>query len=279
MEGCLHTVVTGLGFVEGVRWHEGRVWFSDFGQRRVYSADQHGELREEAWVAGQPSGLGFAPDGSLLVVSAHDALILRVAHGQQTVFADVGAVYRGGLNDMLTTPNGRCYVSVFPPAVANKPSPYIPPDGGAVPLLLVDLSGSVRVVADGLRIPNGIAISADGSTLLVAETLANRISAFDVLADGSLGPRRTYVDLGHRNPDGIALDHRGRLWIGCPYTSEFIRVDGVGVIDAVIEVPNRWAVTCAVGDSDEELWCAVVDTSNEQYRQGRAHGAIHRWQG
>jgi sugar lactone lactonase YvrE len=270
-------IADGLGFVEGIRWHDGRVWFSDFGNRRVYSVSPVGELREEAWVPGQPSGLGFAPDGALLVVSVHEGHVLWHHAGSHKVIADIGAIYRGGLNDMLTTPQGRSYVSAFAPPLIGEVTPDVPLDGGSIPLFCVESDGSVRVVAENLKIPNGMALSADGVTLFVAETMAGRILAFPVAVDGSLGSAQTFVELGTRSPDGIALDRQGRLWVACPFTSEFIRFTASGEIDRIVTVPGLWAVACAVGKCDEELWCAVVETSIEDYKQGRSTGSIRLW--
>jgi sugar lactone lactonase YvrE len=156
----------------------------------------------------------------------------------------------------------------------------VPADGGRVPLFLVDPEGKVRIVAEDLKIPNGIVYDAETHTLLVAETMGFRIIAFDLLDDGSLGPGRTYGDIGPRSPDGIALDSQGRLWVASPFSSEFIRLGRDGVIDTVVQVPGgAWAVACAVGESDDELWCAVVDTTIEDYQQGRSKGSVKLWRG
>lgn len=275
-------VAQGYGFVEGIRWHEDRVWFSDFRQRRVYSLDPkdtlHGDIREEAWVPGQPSGLGFSPDRALMVVSIHEGHVLRYNADSHMVIADIGAIYRGGLNDMLTTPAGRSYVSAFPPPLIGEITPDVPADGGSVPLFMVDLDGSVHIVAEGLKIPNGMALSADGETLFVAETMACRILAFPVDVRGFLGEPRVHAELGMRSPDGISIDRQGRLWVASPFSGEFVRLSANGSIEKVVEVPGYWAVTCAVGKTDEELWCAIVETTVEDYKKGHAKGAIALWQ-
>lgn len=278
MTGTLETIVEDLGFIEGLRWHGGRLWYSDFGVRRVRSVDRTGVIRDEAWVPGQPSGLGFAPDGALMVISTHEGHLLRYKDGHHLIVADIGAIYRGGLNDMLTMPDGRCYISAFPEPPIGEVTPPVPADGGRVPLFLVEPDGKARIVAENLKIPNGMVYDAETRTLLVAESLGNRIVAFDMKDDGSLGPERTYVDLGERWPDGISLDSRGRLWVSSLFTSEFIRIGRDGAIDEVVQVPGGgWAVTCAVGDSDDELWCAVVETTVEDFQQGRAKGSIRLW--
>lgn len=266
-----------LGFVEGIRWDGERVWFSDFGNRRVYSLTPGGILQDQAWVPGQPSGLGFAPDGALLVVSVHEGHVLRCEGSSKLVVADIGAIYRGGLNDMLTTPEGRSYVSAFAPPLIGEVTPDVPPDGGSIPLFMIDTDGEVRIVAEGLKIPNGMALAADGKTLFVAETMACRVLAFPVDDSGLLGDPRVHIDLGMRSPDGIAIDRMQRLWVASPFTSEFVRFTPAGEIDKIVEVPGLWAVTCTVGATDQDLWCAVVETTIEDYKQGRAKGSIRLW--
>jgi sugar lactone lactonase YvrE len=277
MPEILTTVAAGFGFVEGVRWNAGRVWFSDFGHRRVRSMDPDGRLREEAWVPGQPSGLGFTPEGDLLVVSSHDGHVVRHERNRHYIVADIGAIYRGPLNDMLTAPQGWSYISALPQPAIGTVTPDVPPDGGNVPLFLLGADGDVRIVARGLKIPNGLALSADGKLLFVAETLANRILAFPVARDGVLGPPVVHAELGARSPDGIALDRQGRLWIASPFSSEFVRVDADGRLDRAVATPGLWAVSCAVGEDDETLWCGVVETSIEGYKRGHAKGAILLW--
>jgi sugar lactone lactonase YvrE len=211
-----------------------------------------------------------------MVVSVHEGRILRYEGDKCRLVADVGAIYRGGLNDMLTTPGGQSYVSAFPAPPAGEIIADVPADGGQVPLFMVTQAGDVRVVAEKLKIPNGIAQSPDGRELFVAETMARRILAFAILADGSLGRQRTFADLGQRMPDGLSMDSRGRLWVGSPFTSEFVRLNTAGAIDEVVETPGRWAVSCAVGDNDD-LYCGTVRTTIEDYKQGKSSGAIERW--
>lgn len=278
MAGTITEIVSGCGFVEAPRWRNGRLYFSDFGARRVYSTDREGNLRQEAWVPGQPSGLGFAPDGALLIVAAHEGHVLRHGPEGHLILADVGSQYRGPLNDMLTLPNGNSYVSALPSPVIGSVAPPVPADGGDVPLFLVRPDGSFQAVAEHLKIPNGIAVSGDGSTLFVAEVFTNSILAFDIQPDGTLSNKRVHADLGEYSPDGIAIDSKDRIWIGCPFAGKFIRVDASGKIDDSIEVPGVWNVACAMGDNDDELWLAVSETSIEDYLDGRSRGSIRLWQ-
>jgi sugar lactone lactonase YvrE len=273
MTNELTTVASGLGFVEGPRWREGRLWFSDFSSRTVSSVDETGDLRRHAYVAGQPSGLGFMPNGDLLVVSTHEGHILRIDETGTTLVADVGAQYRGGLNDMLVDRDGRAYVSAFQAHVAGQRTGQVHGEP-SVPLFLVLPDGQVSVAAEDLAIPNGMALSADGGTLVVAETLGRRLTAFDVGTDGSLSRRRVFADTGERKPDGICMDPSGAVWFGSPFTSEFVLVREGGDVLQTIATPGRWAVSCALGDDGASLWCATVAVTLEEYRMGGGHGAI-----
>ena len=265
-------VVDGLGFLEAPRWHNGELWFSDFFSRRVSSVDEAGRLTDRIYVAGQPSGLGFREDGSVLVVSTHEGHILRWDGGAKSVVADIGASYRGGLNDMLVDRVGRAYVSTFPvPAVgqvaAESEAPW------TAPLIFVDEDGNVEVAADNLQIPNGIAMTPDGKTLIVAETFGNQLLAFDVAVDGRLGNKRTFADLGDRKPDGICLDANGNVWVGSYSTSEFVLVQEGGRVLKVIATPGRWAVACAIGGSDGRTLYGVT-AYVEDFLNDRAKGAV-----
>jgi len=272
----LTTVASGLGFVEAPRWHEGRLWFSDFSSRTVNSVDESGEVRRHAYVAGQPSGLGFTPDGELLVVSTHEGHVLRIDDEGTTLVADIGAIYRGGLNDMIVDDRGRAYVSAFPAHVPGQRTGQVHGEP-SVPLFLVSPDVGAQVAAEGLAVPNGMALGHDGAMLVVAETLGRRLTAFDVANDGTLTGRRVFADLGERRPDGICMDPSGAIWVGCPFTSEYVLVQEGGTILATIATPDRWAVSCALGSADGgTLWCATVAVTLDEYRQGGGRGAIER---
>ena len=275
----LTVVADGLGFVEAPRWRDGKLWFSDFYARRVHTVDPSGKLEQVAYVAGQPSGLGFAPDGALMIVSSHDGHILRRHDGVTSILADIGQIYRGGLNDMVVDGAGRCFVSAFPvPTVGAGTVPAVPtPDTVSIPLFRVDQDGTVAVVAEDLKIPNGMVVTPDGKQLIVAETFGNRLTAFDIAADGSLSGRRVWADLGKRLPDGICLDAEGAVWVGSFSTSEYVRVREGGEVLQVIETPGRWAVSCVLGGADgHDLYCATVELEIADYLDGRGHGRIER---
>lgn len=275
----LTVVLDDLGFVEAPRWRDGKLWFSDFYRRTVNTVDPDGNAERVAYVAGQPSGLGFAPDGAVMVVASHEGHILRLQDGVHSILADIGSIYRGGLNDMVTDANGRCYISAFPvPKVGAGTVPERPtPDTVSIPLFRVDQDGAVVIAAEDLKIPNGMAITPDGRTLIVAETFGNCLTAFDIADDGSLSGRRVFADLGHRLPDGICLDAEGAVWVGSFSTSEYVRVREGGEVLQIIETPGRWAVACALGGDDgRDLYCATVELTIEDYMEGRGTGRIER---
>lgn len=183
------TVLDGFSYLEGPRWHEGRIWFSDFYTHRVVSAREDGsDQRVEAIVEQQPSGLGWLPDGRLLVVSMRDRKLLRREDdGTLAVHADLGSYATGHLNDMVVDGQGRTYVGNFGFDLMGG-APIEP-----TTLHRVDPDGTVTEVATDLWFPNGSVITADG-VLLVNETFGNRVSAFDLTADGELTNRRVWAE-------------------------------------------------------------------------------------
>ena len=270
----LTPIATGFGFVEAPRWHDGRLYFSDFYARTVNSVDAMGTIERHAYLPGQPSGLGFTPDGALLAVSTHEGHLLRIDDQGTTLVADIGAQYRGGLNDMLVATSGVAYVSAFPAYVVGESIGMVH-GRPSVPLFVVFPGGEVEVAASDLGVPNGLAISDDGATLIVAETVGRRLTAFDVDADGRLCGQRVFAELGERRPDGICLDESGAVWFGSPFTSEFVLVEEGGQVRRTIETPGRWAVACTLGgEARQDLWCTTVEVTLDEYRQGRGRGAI-----
>lgn len=251
--------VEGIEFPEGLRWHEGELWFSDFHLRKVFSVDPSGKMTERAFVGSQPSGLGFTPAGEPLVVGMYDQSLLKIVDGRPRLVATVGSVVTGPCNDMFVDAKGRAYLTGF-----GYHSLYIGLDDTITTCLaFVDTDGSVRAEAPGLYMPNGIIGTPDGKTLIVAETTKRRISAFDVAEDGSLSNQRLFADLGDRRmPDGLAIDAEGAIWIATFDTGEVIRVREGGEILQEIRTGGAWATACALGGPDgHTLYCAVAETS------------------
>ena len=229
----LQTLVEGLAFPECPRWHDGELWLSEKRAGRVVAVSETGDVRTVVDVPGGPGGLGWTSDGELLVLDMSARHLLRLEREQLTLLADLSAVTVGRCNDMTVDRHGRAYVGHFGYDLL----------GGAPPapatLVLVQPDGAVSTVADDLHFPNGCALTPDETTLLVAESAANRITEFDVRADGSLAARRVFADLGAAIPDGIALDAAGALWVSDPVgccraarrarrRGDVARVDGAG---------------------------------------------------
>lgn len=262
-------LVDGLVFPEGPRWHKGRLWFSDMHALKVFAMSPDGALETIASVPERPSGLGFLPDGRLLIVSMLDRRLLRLDAGTVRVVADLQDFVGGDINDMVVDASGRAYIGNF----------GFDYNGGATPastvLVAVETDGSVRVVADDLMFPNGSVITPDGKTLIVAETFGRKLTAFEIAGDGSLLNRRTWADLGQATPDGICLDAEGAIWAGSPTTEEFIRVREGGEITDTIPTPGKWAVACMLGSDDRRtLYLLTADVKDAAAAQGKSKGFI-----
>lgn len=264
--------VDGLGYCEGLCWHDGKLWWSDFLSRRVSTLESGGSPKERAYIPGQPSGIGFLPDGKPLIVSMMDHLLLElVGDGHPIVHANASAQSVGPSNDLVVDAKGRAYLGSFGFEASYQDATALKPSA----LLLVSPDGNVTAAADGLMFPNGMAISQDGGVLIVAETFANRLTAFDIGADGSLAGRRVFADLGARAPDGICMDVSGAVWAACPFAGEFVRVAEGGEILEVVEVPGRWAVTATLGGPDRDtLFCATARTTLADFHGGRSSAAV-----
>lgn len=239
------TLVDGLRFGEGPRWHEGRLWFSDMHARTVFELSPEGTLEAICEVPQDPSGLGWLPDGRLLVVSMRDRRLLRrEANGSLVEHADLSALAPFHCNDMVVDATGRAFVGNF----------GFDLHGGATPvptvLLRVDPDGTVQVAAEDLFFPNGTVILPDGRTLIVAETFGRRLTAFDLDPDGTLSNRRVWAELPEdRVPDGICLDAEGGIWVASPLGNACLRLTEGGTVTDVIEL-DQGAFACMLGGED-----------------------------
>ncbi|GAA1857595.1 SMP-30/gluconolactonase/LRE family protein [Pseudonocardia ailaonensis] len=248
-ERRLAPLLDGLRFAEGPRWREDRLWFSDIFANRVMTVDEAGraEVVVELPDGGRPSGLGFLPDGRLLLVNLAEPTVLRLEpSGELVVHADLGDLAVGGLNDMLVDDLGRAYVGSMGTHKNSEPRPL---DGDGV-IILVEPDGAARVVADRLDAPNGPALIADGTTYVVAEFPSNRLTAYDRSADGSLGARRVWADLEPASADGIWADSEGAIWTASPWTRECRRITEGGKVTDVIDVGDKMPLACALGGAD-----------------------------
>lgn len=241
----IKTILKGRAFLEGPRWREGSLWLSDMHGHEVLRLTEDGACETVMSVEGRPSGLGWLPNGDMLVVSMTDRKLLRrSAAGEVSVHADLSALIPKRINDMVVDKDGRAYIGNFGFDFENGEDPV------STVLVRVDPDGSAHVVADDLAFPNGMVISPDGGTLIVGESWGLKLSAFDVSADGALSNRRTWAQFtDRRTPDGICLDEAGGVWIASPVSKEFLRVEEGGKITDVIPA-GRQAIACMLGGAD-----------------------------
>jgi sugar lactone lactonase YvrE len=237
------TVLTGLVFPEQPRWHEDRLWFSDWGTREVIVVDVGGNSEVVLRGPSFPLCVDWLPDGRLLLVSVRDGCLLcREADGSLATYADLsGLSDRPPGNEMVVDARANVYVN----GGGSRPDEEFAPGMIAV----VSRDGSARQVADDLAFPNGMHITPDGSTLIVAESYAKRLTAFDIDADGGLSNRRVWADLGDGVPDGICIDAENAAWYADVPNKRCVRVGEGGEVRETIEL-DRGCFACALGGAD-----------------------------
>jgi sugar lactone lactonase YvrE len=268
----LTTLLEGGAFFEGPRWRAGRWWVSDFYRHRVITVGVDGREEHVMDVEGQPSGMGWLPDGSLLVISMKDHRVLRrSADGEVSVHADVSEFCGGPLNDMVVASDGRAYAGNFGFDLMGGGDP-VPAN-----LILIEPDGSSRVVAEDMLFPNGSVITPDGRTLIVGETAGARYTAFTISDDGSLSDRRVWAQVAPTppittleetlgqlqfGPDGCCLDAEGHIWSADEVGLRCVRLAPGGEIVAEIPMPEGLDVfACMLGGDDGRtlLMCAAPD--------------------
>jgi sugar lactone lactonase YvrE len=266
----------GLNFGEGPRWRDGRLWYSDLFDQAVHAFAPGGADERVLEVTARPSGLGWMPDGSLLIVSMLDRRVLRLGlDGSVGEHADLAPWASAPCNDMVVDAAGRAYVGNFGFDLwalwAGEPV-----EARSAELLRVDPDGQVSVAAEDLRFPNGTVITADGRTLIVAESGGRRLTAFDISADGGLSNRRVWADLAPHEigPDGICLDASGAVWVANAAGPTAVRVaEGGEVLDTV-----RFSQTCYAcmlgGPDGRELFAVTAPTAVPAEASASAGGRI-----
>ena len=227
----IQPLANGFCFGEGARWFEGLVWFSDMLGEAVHTVTLHGEMSALPLPGHAPSGLGFRPDGTLLIASTRRRQILAYDGETVSVLADLADLVPADLGDVVVDAVGRAYIG----SQAR--------DGGVI--VRLDLDDRVSVVAEDLDFPNGMVITPDG-TFVVAESTARRLSAFSVDDDGALHNRRVFADSLDGPPDGLAVDADGGVWTAMTLAHAFERVTPEGVTDR-IDMAGRTAIACALG--------------------------------
>lgn len=284
-ERSLHALLSGGSFFECPRWHDGRWWVSDFYRHTVQAVTPDGMAETVLEVPGQPSGLGWMPDGALVVVSMKDRRLLRRDDsGAVEQVADLRAWCGGHANDMVVDAAGRAYVGNFGFDLMGRGTPR------TAGLVRVDPDGTVTAATDGLMFPNGMVITADGSTLVVAETLGDRFSAFTVEDDGTLTDWRVWAQLAatpdHGSldevldalevaPDGCAMDVEGHIWAADTVGRRAIRLaPGGDIVDEVSPPDNLNVFACMLGgdQGDTLLLCTAPDFL--EHRRARARESV-----
>ena len=248
-------LIDGLCFGEGPRFRKGALWLSDMHGQEVLKVTPEGARTSVVTLADdQPSGLGWLPDGTLLIVSMNKKQLLRLDGGTLSVHADLAHLASGICNDMVVDRQGRAYVGNFGFDLHNndKPKP--------AQLIRVDPDGACHVEDDDLMFPNGAIITDDGKTLVVAETFASRLTAFDIAADGSLSGKRVWAELPEKAvPDGICLDAEHGIWSASPTTNNCIRQVEGGAITHEISL-TRGAFACMIGE--DKLYVLTSSSSH-----------------
>lgn len=263
----LELVLDGLGFGEGLRWHEDRLWFSDFLFHHVLSLGTDGDLRVEVELDDQPSGLGWLPDGRLLIVAMHQRAVLRQEpDGKLVLHADLSDVATGDANDMVVNADGTAYVGNFG---------RLHDGGREADVALVRPDGTVQTAATGLLFPNGSVITPDGRWLIVGESIGRRYRAFPINGDGTLGHGRVWAEVGERAPDGCTLDAEGAIWFADAIGRELVRVKESGEIVELVETPET-AYACCLGGDDGRTLFFVTAPGPPMGDLEPGHGKLYR---
>lgn len=257
MSRTLKTLLTGLAFPEGPRWRDGRLYFSDMHAHEVVAMTPEGARETVLSAEGPVSGLGWLPDGRMLVVSMVDMRLLRIEpDGRVAVHADLSGIATGRCNDMVVDREGRAYVGNFG---------YDYPQGEVKPARLarVDPDGRVSEAAGDLIFPNGAMITPDGRTLIVGETFAARMTAFDIGPDGALSGRRVWAPLPERAvPDGACLDAEGAVWVASPTTNDVIRLREGGEVAERIGA-DQGVFACMLGGEDRRTLYVLTASGSD----------------
>jgi len=267
----METLVEGRAFLEGPRWRtgpdgQGALYVSDMHAHEVLRIGVDGSVTVLAALAAAPSGLGWLPDGRMLVVSMNDRRLLRLElDGTLAEAADCSALASHEINDMVVDRHGHAFISQFGSDFHAGEAMV------ASPVLRADPDGSVRAASDGLRMANGMVITADGRTLIVAESAGRRLVGFDLADDGTLTNQRVWSDLPEGDyPDGICIDAEDAVWVAGPASDRFVRVLHGGEVTDVVEVPGRHAIACAIGGADGHTLFMCTSPTHGQPDESRA---------
>ena len=293
----LKKLTGGLYFGEGPRWHENKLWFSDFYSHKVMTLDENNSLEAVCEVPSQPSGLGWLPNGDLLIVSMLDRKILKFSEGSISVHADLSEYVAHKCNDMVVSRDGTAYVGNFGMGDAGESL-------NSTHLMIIKSDGTVLKGPDNLLFPNGTVITEDGKNLIVAETLGAKLTSFDIEDNGELTNRKLWartsplfslliikslsslgfdlskIDFSKYSknlhvPDGICLDEKNGIWIASPTTKAVVRIEKGGNITDTINTP-KGAFACMLGGKERKtLYVIISNSSDPEEAQASPEGEIH----
>jgi sugar lactone lactonase YvrE len=270
----------GLGFGEGPRWHDGRLWYSDFYRHGIFSMAENGtdEVLEHE-VPTQPSGLGWLPDGDLLSVSMTDQKVLRFHGREVTTFADISEHCVFWANDMVVSPTGYSYVGNFGFDLDARLAElgverFVAEPPPSTTLVVLDPDGALIQVVPDMDFPNGTVITPDAATLIIGETFGSKLTAFDVHADGTLANRRVWAPLEMVASDGMCLDADGQIWFANALTRQCVRVREGGEITGTVQCSQR-AFACMLGGEDRRTLFVMTAASSDRFEVAeRTEGRI-----
>jgi sugar lactone lactonase YvrE len=269
----------GLYFGEGPRWRDGRLWFSDFYAHAVNSVSPAGDLHREFEIDDQPSGLGWMPDGSMLIVSMVKRQVLRrTPDGTITVHADLGHIATYHCNDMVVDAAGGAYVGNFgfnlDAEIESRGVPSVLADHPTAKLAYVAPDGQTRIAAEDMHFPNGPVITPDGETLILGETLAACLTAFDIGANGDLSNRRVWAPTSPAVPDGICLDADGAIWVANPIAPQCVRIAEGGEVLEIIDTGAPCYACMLGGDDGRTLFMLTASSSDGHAAAASPSGRI-----
>lgn len=261
--------VDGFVFLEGPRWYDNALWVSDMMGHKVYKISEQGNAEVVVEVPQRPSGLGFMPDGTLVIVSMLDRLVYKLLDGELVLHTDASKTVKGDLNDMVVDAQGRAYIGNFGYDIFGGGEP------ATAEIILVEPDGTHRIVADELDCPNGTVISRDGKTLVVAESFSGLLTAYDRASNGDLSNRRVVAEFGELIPDGICLDQDGNIWVALFADKKFVQVDPNGEVIGSVDVAPDSAIACQLGGADgRTLFCLTYTGEIADIAQAKPNAKI-----
>jgi sugar lactone lactonase YvrE len=263
-------LLDGLRFPECPRWHEGKLWFSDMYSGRVATLDEQRRYEVVAEFDDRPAGLGFLPDGTPIVVIMDRQHIVRLNGSKPRVHADLTTYGGAFLNDMIVDGRGRAYVNLV---MTHSPTAATDTIVTARDhLVTVDVDGQSSITGPPLVSPNGLALSGDGKTMLVNETLAHRVTSLSVASDGMLSNPQIFASFNGGHPDGLCIDVENAAWVATATANKFVRVARSGHVLQTIDVGDKLAVACTLGGRDRRtlfMLTTLIDGSIEQMLASR----------